>query len=163
VAASTLVVSALTAWLVSAVGLSIIDLRTRTLPTRIIWAAAGAVWLLYTAAALLAGRSGPLAGAALGALAASAPLALIHLIHPPSMGFGDVRFAVLNGMVCGWWGWHVALGGLAAGFGAALPEAVAVMIRHGARTSRPLGPYLAIGAGAAAWWGAATYGIVPSG
>ena len=156
------VVAAAGVWLGAAVWLSVVDLRTRTLPTRIIWWAAGAVWALYSAASLIAGDARGLIGAVLGALAASAPLAAVSLIHPPSMGFGDVRFSVLNGLLCGWWGWEAALAGLALAFCAALPEALVVMARHGARTSRPLGPYLAVGAAAAAAWSVAVYGWVPA-
>lgn len=159
---AALVLAAAATWLAAAAWLSVIDVRTRTLPTRIIWCAAGAVWVLLSAASLAAGDARGLLGAVLGALACSAPLAAVHLIHPPSMGFGDVRFGVLNGLLCGWWGWNVALAALALAFLLALPEALAVMVRHGARASRPLGPYLALGAVGASAWGVWTLGIVPA-
>ena len=82
------------------------------------------------------------------------------LCNPPSLGFGDVRLSALNGLLCGWWGWPVALAGLTAGFVLALPEALVTLARHGLRTSRPLGPYLLAGAAAAAGWAAATRGLV---
>lgn len=155
------VCAALAVWLASAATLAVVDLRTRRLPTRLIWSAAAAVWVLYAAASLVGGEPSGLWGALAGALAASAPVFAVHLVHPPSMGFGDVRFSVLNGLVCGWWGWHVALAGLAAGFLAALPEALVVTVKYGARSSRPLGPYLAVGTAAALLWAAATSGVVP--
>lgn len=155
--------AALAVWLGSAATLAVIDLRTRLLPTRIIWPTAGAIWALYAAASALRGDPSGLWGALAGACAASAPVFAIHFVHPPSMGFGDVRFSVLNGLVCGWWGWHVGLLGLAAGFCAALPEALVVMARHGARSTRPLGPYLAVGTASAVAWAAAASGIVPGG
>lgn len=157
------VCAALVVWLGSAAALAVIDLRTRLLPTKLIWPAAGAVWALYAVASLARGDPSGLWGALAGALACSAPVFAIHFVHPPSMGFGDVRFSVLNGLVCGWWGWHVALAGLAAGFLAALPEALVVMARHGARASRPLGPYLAVGTAASVLWAVATSGVVASG
>lgn len=157
----TFVFAALGAWLGSATALSVIDLRTRLLPTKLIWPTAAAVWVLYAAASLARGDPSGLWGALAGACAASAPVFAVHFVHPRSMGFGDVRFSVLNGLVCGWWGWHVALLGLAAGFLAALPEALVVMARHGPRSSRPLGPYLALGTAAAVSWAAATSGVVP--
>lgn len=155
--------AALLVWLGSAAALTVIDLRTRLLPTKLIWTTAAAVWALYAAASLTRGDPSGLWGALAGAFACSTPVLVIHFIHPPSMGFGDVRFSVLNGLVCGWWGWHVALVGLAAGFFAALPEALVVMARHGPRSSRPLGPYLAAGTAAAALWAMTTAGVVPSG
>ncbi|MYB80784.1 MAG: prepilin peptidase, partial [Acidimicrobiales bacterium] len=160
-AAGVCVSAGLAAWLIAASWLSIIDLRTRTLPTRIIWSTAAAVGVLLTAAALLAGRAEGIYGAALGALACSAPLAVVHFAHPPSMGFGDVRFAVLNGMLCGWWHWALALAALAASFLAASPDAVWTMTRRGTRASRPLGPYLALGTAGAVGWAAVSRGVVP--
>lgn len=155
--------TALLVWLGSATVLAVVDLRTRRLPTRLIWPAAAAVWALYAVASLARSDPSGLWGALAGALACSAPMLAIHLVHPPSMGFGDVRFSVLNGLVCGWWGWHVALLALAAGFLAALPEALAVMARHGARSSRPLGPYLAVGTAVAVLWAVVVSGLVPGG
>lgn len=148
-------------WAAAALRLSVIDLRTRTLPSRIIWAAAAVVWVLYSAAALAAADPALLANAAAGAAACAAPLAVIHIAHRPSMGLGDVRFSVLNGMLCGWWGWQAAVAALAGAFCLALPEALWAMARHGPRTARALGPYLAVGAGATAAWSAAMSGLVP--
>ncbi|WP_419910548.1 prepilin peptidase [Candidatus Poriferisodalis sp.] len=159
--AAALVYAAAVVWFASAAALSVIDWRTRLLPTRLIWPAAAAVWVLYGIASALRGTPSGLLGALGGALACSAPLLVIHVIHPASMGFGDVRFSVLNGLVCGWWGWHVALAGLALSFVAALPEALAVMARHGPRSSRPLGPYLALGTAAATAWALLVLGAVP--
>lgn len=162
VAAGVCVWAGLAVWLLSAVRLSVIDIRTMTLPTRIIWSAAAAVGVLLAAAALLARRPEGIYGAALGALACSAPLAVVHFVHPPSMGFGDVRFAVLNGLLCGWWHWKLALAALAASFLAASPDAVWTMTRRGTRASRPLGPYLALGTAAAVGWAAVSRGVVPA-
>ena len=149
-------------WLGAGVRLAVIDLRTGLLPTRLIWPTAGVVWLLYAAASLIEAEPGGLLGAALGAAACGAIMAAVHFVHPPSMGFGDVRLSVLNGLLCGWWGWQVALLGLTAGFVLALPEAVVVLVRHGLGASRPLGPYLLAGAAVAAGWAVATRGLVPA-
>ena len=138
-----------------------VDLRTRTLPTRVIWSAAAVVWILYVAASLVEGAPEGLMWAAVGAAACGAFLAVVHFSHPPSLGFGDVRLAVLNGLLCGWWGWRAALFGLGAGFLVALPEALVTLFRQGPRAARPLGPYLVIGAAAIAAWQAVTQGLVP--
>lgn len=154
-----LVVAAALCWLGAGVRLAVTDLRTGRLPTRLIWPTAGMVGLLYAVASLIEAEPGGLIGAAVGAAVCGVIMAAVHFIHPPGMGFGDVRLSVLNGLLCGWWGWQVALLGLTAGFVLALPEAVVVLFRHGLRTSRPLGPYLLAGAGAAAGWAAATRGL----
>ena len=157
-----LVAAAAAAWLTAGVWLAATDLRTGLLPTRVIWPTAGAVWVLYAAASLIEAEPAGLIGAALGAAACGAVLAAVHFAHPPSMGFGDVRLSVLNGLLCGWWGWQAALVGLMAGFALALPEALVVIARHGLRASRPLGPYLLAGAAVAVVWAAATRGLIPA-
>lgn len=156
-----LVLTALALWGAAAARLAVVDLRTRTLPTRIIRSAAGAVWLLYAAASILEEAPRGLVGAAVGAAICGGALAVVHFAHPPSLGFGDVRLAALNGLLCGWWGWRVALGGLAAGFLLAFPEAVVSLIRRGPRATRPLGPYLIAGAAATAIYSATTTGLTP--
>ena len=156
-----LVGAAVAAWLVAGVRLAVTDLRTGLLPTRMIWPTAAVVWTLFALAALVETEPAGLAGAAAGAAACGALLATVHFVHPPAMGFGDVRLSVLNGLLCGWWGWEIALVGLTAGFVLALPEALIVLARHGRNASRPLGPYLLAGAAVAAGWAAATQGLVP--
>ena len=141
--------------------LAVADLRTGRLPTRLIWPAAGIVWLLYAVASLIEAEPGGLIGAAVGAALCGAIMAAVHFIHPPGLGFGDVRLSVLNGLLCGWWGWEVALWGLATGFALAVPEALVVLVRHGRGASRPLGPYLLAGTAAAVGWAAAIGGLVP--
>ena len=157
------VAAAVAVWACAAVALAVIDFRTRLLPTRLIWPTAAVVWVLFAAASLIRGQPDGLLGALAGALVCSVPVLLVHVVHPPSMGFGDVRFCVLNGLLCGWWGWQVALLCLAAGFLAALPEALVVLARQGSRASRPLGPYLTAGAGGAVLWSIVTMGAVPGG
>lgn len=159
---AALVLTALAVWGAAAIWLAVVDLRTRTLPTRIIWSTAGAVWLLYAVAAILEVAPRGLLGAALGAAVCGGALAVVHFAHPPSLGFGDVRLAVLNGMLCGWWGWQTALAGLAAGFLLAFPEAVVNLIRRRFRATRPLGPYLIAGAAATAIYSATTTGLTPN-
>lgn len=156
-----LVCAAVAVWLGAGVWLSIVDLRTRLLPTRAIWTAAAAVWVLLASASLAGSDSGALVGAAVGAAASGGVLATIHLISPASMGFGDVRLSVLNGLLCGWWGWPWALYGLAAGFCLALPEAAVTIARHGPRASRPLGPYLVAGSAVVVAAAIARDGLVP--
>ena len=155
-------VVAAAAWCGAGSWLAVTDLRTGRLPTRVIWLTAAAVWALYAAASAIEGEPAGLLAAAVGAAVCGSLLAIVHLVHPPSMGFGDVRLSVLNGLLCGWWGWQAALLGLMAGFLLAMPEAVVVMMRHGLRASRPLGPYLVAGAAVVTTWAVATMGLVPA-
>ncbi len=157
-----LVAAGVSGWSIAGVWLAVTDLRTGLLPTRVIWPAAWGLWVFYAAASLIEADPAGLVGACLGAAACGAILASVHFVHPPSMGFGDVRLSVLNGLLCGWWGWQAALVGLAAGFVLALPEALVVIARHGLGASRPLGPYLLAGAALVAISAAATRGLVPA-
>ena len=156
------VLVAAVAWSGAGTWLAVTDYRTGLLPTRLIWPTAGAVWVLYVAASLIEGEPAGLIGATLGAAVCGAALAAVHFVHPPSMGFGDVRLSVLNGLLCGWWGWQAALLGLMAGFVLAFPEALVVLARRGMRASRPLGPYLVAGAWLVVVWAAATRGLAPA-
>ena len=160
---AALVVAALVVWGGAGGVLAVTDFRHRVLPTRIIWPTAGVVWVLYTAASLVERASAGLLWAAVGGAACGAALAVVHVAHPPSLGFGDVRLGVLNGLLCGWWGWQAALAGLMAGFLLALPEALITLVREGARASRPLGHYLLAGAAAVAIYSAVTRGLIPFG
>ncbi len=155
------VIAALATWGASASWLAIVDHRTATLPTRVIWGAAGAVWALWTAASLLEARPDGLVGAVIGAAVCGGLLAVVHFAHRASLGFGDVRLATLNGLLCGWWGWRTALAALGAGFLLALPGAVVTLVREGGRATRPLGPYLVAGTAAAVIWSALDRGLVP--
>ena len=157
-----MVVAAVATWSAAGVWLAVTDLRTGLLPTRAIWPSAAAVWALLAGVSLIEGESAGLIGAAAGGMACGGILAAVHFAHPPAMGFGDVRLSVLNGLVCGWWGWRAALLGLVAGFVMALPEALITLARHGPRASRPLGPYLVGGAAAVVAWAVATRGLVPA-
>ena len=159
---AVLVGAAVAVWLAAGVRLAVTDLRTGLLPTRVIWPTAAVVWVLYTAASLVEAEPAGLVGAAVGGAGCGALMAAIHLVHPPAMGFGDVRLSVLNGLLCGWWGWQTALVGLTAGFLLALPEALIVLARRGRSASRPLGPYLLAGAAIAAGWATAAQGLVPA-
>lgn len=156
-----LVVAALALWAGAGLWLAVVDIRSRVLPTRVIWSTAGLVWMLYSAASVVERTPSGLIWAVVGGAVCGGALAVVHFLYPPSLGFGDVRLGVLNGLLCGWWGWQAALGGLMAGFIVALPGALLTLVRDGARATRPLGHYLVIGAAAVAIYSAVTLGLVP--
>lgn len=161
--AAALVLAALVVWGGAGAWLAVTDYRSRILPTRVIWITAGLVWVLYAAASLVEGVPSGLVGAAIGGAVCGGALAVVHFAHPPSLGFGDVRLSVMNGLLCGWWGWRAALFGLMAGFLVALPQAIVTLVREGARAGRPLGPYLVAGTAAVAILSATRSGLVPFG
>jgi leader peptidase (prepilin peptidase)/N-methyltransferase len=85
--------------------------------------------------------------AVLGAVAYGGGLFVLHVISPRGMGFGDVKFALLIGLVMGALGWaHVAVAAAAAVLTAGV-VGVAVLIRGGTGKSKlPFGVFMALGA-----------------
>ena len=142
-------------WVAALVALSMIDLDTFTLPRKIIYVAAGIGAALLAVAAVINGSTRDPREAVLGAVIAFAFLFLIHMISPRGMGFGDVRLAGLLGLFMGW----VELGVVAVGLFLAFMFASVVGIglmaagRRGRKDRLPFGPFLALGAIVAVWFG----------
>nr|WP_281069700.1 A24 family peptidase [Nesterenkonia lacusekhoensis] len=137
--------------MICALVLALIDLREHRLPNRIIYP-----WALFTLALL------PLLGLLLGdgsavlrAVAAGLTWALvflgIRLVHPPSLGMGDVKLVLVLGVYAGFLGWSavgaaVVLSCLSGG----LVSAVLLVTRRASRhTAIPFGPFLLLGTGLA--------------
>ena len=121
------------------VALSIVDLRTRRLPNRIVVPAA--LIVLAAHVALSPDRSVEWIVAALGA---SGLLFVAALAYPGGLGMGDVKLAFLLGAALGW----AVAAALAIGFLAAALAGILMIVRGGwaARKSTiPLGPFLALG------------------
>ncbi len=82
---------------------AVIDIEERRLPDA--WVAAGAVAVIVTVVVdSVVGQpneTGVPAHVALGALAMSLPVLALHLVSPASMGFGDVKAAVVLGAAVG--------------------------------------------------------------
>lgn len=86
------------------VAVSVIDLRTLIVPTRIVWPAFGAVMALSLAASAVESEWVWLLTALVGLVALAGPLFVLWFVLPSGMGFGDVRFAVLLGWTVGFYG-----------------------------------------------------------
>lgn len=132
-------------WL--AVVLSIVDIRTHTLPNRYVLPAypiAGALLLL---AALLAGMPGHALRAVGGALAMGALYWLLWAVYPAGMGFGDVKLAGVLGLFLGFLSWQHVMFGVAAGFvvGGVWGVFLIVSRRGTARSAIPFGPAMLAG------------------
>jgi len=97
---------------------ALIDIHTRRLPD--VWVGAAAVvFLVADALDRAIGTSAvPPGHIVLGALIMGGPLLLLHLMSPTSMGFGDVKLAVVLGAAIGATDWHLALPALALAAGA---------------------------------------------
>lgn len=129
------------------VALSGIDLHTKRLPDKVVFPTLALTAIGLVVAALVDDRTGDLARAGIGALLAFAMLLVIHLVRPDGMGFGDVKLALLCGLVLGWFGLADVVLGIYGGFmlGAIVGVVVMAVRRGGRRTAIPFGPFMAAG------------------
>ncbi|MGP9504129.1 prepilin peptidase [Specibacter sp. AOP5-B1-6] len=142
-------------WL--AVRLSIIDIRTHTLPNKLVVPAYPIAGVLLLAAALLAGVPMHAVSALGGALAMGAVYWLLWAAYPAGMGFGDVKLSGVLGLFLGFLSWQHVVLGLAAGFVAGGLWGIALIAsrRGTAKSTIPFGPAMLLGA-------LATMAVVPA-
>jgi leader peptidase (prepilin peptidase) / N-methyltransferase len=127
------------------VTLSVIDVRLRIVPNRIVLPAAGVALVAHT-------LIDPSPEWLLGAIGASGFLFLAVLAYPKGLGMGDVKLALLLGAGLGA---SVSVA-LLLGFIASLVPAVVLFARHGLAARKmavPLVPFLALGAVVALFFG----------
>ena len=131
--------------------LTVVDLRHRLLPNRVIVPAAGTTAALLTLAAAVDGMWDQLLRAGLGGIVLFGAFLVMALVSPSALGMGDVKLAGLLGLPLGWLGWGVVLVGAAAGF--VVQAAVALLLlttrRIGLRSELPFGPAMLLGAAVA--------------
>ncbi len=135
--------------LVSALAvLSIVDVRERRLPKRIVHGVASASLVWFVLLAAIEGAPMPLVRSLACGAAALAVAWALHGASPTGLGFGDVRLVGLIALDLGWLGTGVAAVGLLAGVVlAGLAAAGLVLVcRRALDDGLPLGPFLATGA-----------------
>jgi leader peptidase (prepilin peptidase)/N-methyltransferase len=116
----------------------VIDARTRRLPDPWIAAAGAAVLGLWSKGAANATTNRPTAAdLATGIALTAGPLAVLHLVSPASMGFGDVKAAAVLGAAVATVDAHAGLVVLALASAAATLTALARR-----RTTIAFGPFL---------------------
>jgi leader peptidase (prepilin peptidase) / N-methyltransferase len=134
------------------VALSVIDWRTRLLPTWLIAPSYYVVGALCVLASLLTGDWAALRNAAIGWIGGFLFFFLMNLVFPAGMGYGDVRLSGVLGMALGWVGLGPLVLGLYTGFfiggvGGAVLSGLKVFHRK----HYPFGPFMVVGA----WLGVA--------
>jgi len=143
------------ALVVGLVGLSWIDLRTKRLPREIIYATAGVGVPLLVVAALVEHQPKRIWMLLLGAAINLAIMGAIYLLSRGGMGDGDVRLSPLLGAYLGFLNPGLAPVGLFYGFLLGAIASVPLLITRKAdrRTALPFGPFLALGAYLAIFFG----------
>jgi leader peptidase (prepilin peptidase)/N-methyltransferase len=133
--------------------LSVIDIRTKKIPNRIVYPSVP-VAAIYIVVADLAGGSLDVVLGGLGFLAYGLGLLIVALIAPRGMGMGDVKLAGFIGLVLGSLGLRFVA--VAAGAGIVLGGVGAIVaLAQGAtrKTGIPYGPFMAGGALVACFFG----------
>lgn len=133
-------------WL--AISLSVIDIRTHTLPNRFVLPAYPIAGVLLLGAALAGGIPHHALNAAGGAVAMAGLYWVLWFVYPAGMGFGDVKLAGVLGMFLGFVGWEHVVLGAGAGFVAGGLWGLALMVsrRGSAKSAIPFGPSMLTGA-----------------
>lgn len=135
------------------VAITVIDLRHRIIPNRLVYPAI-VVAAGYVVVARLAGNSVDLVDSGIGFLAYGGGLLVIAFIAPRGMGMGDVKLAALVGLVLGVLG--IRYVGVAAGMGiliGGVAAIVALLLGASRKSGLPYGPSIAVGAAVAAFAG----------
>lgn len=128
--------------------ISIVDLREKRIPNRMLLVASPIVVALLGAGLLVRGEPQRLLAALGGAAALFALFLVIALAVPAAMGMGDVKLAALLGAALGAAGWMAWLAGLLAAFliGGIVAIVALASRRVGLRGSIPFGPWMVAGA-----------------
>lgn len=130
--------------------LSLVDLRCRLLPTRLILPTLALAVLYALVDWLASGSSDDLVRALIGMVAARSAFWVLWFIRSAGMGFGDVRLSSLLGFVLAHLGWAPFAVGLYAPFLLfAVPGLVLALVRRDRsllKQAAPFGPFLLAGA-----------------
>ena len=118
------------------------------MPVSILYPTLAITAVLLSVAAGVDDRWDDLVRALIGGAIGFAVFRLIHLASPRSMGYGDVRLAILCGLVLGWHGLTYVIVGLYGAFvlGAVVGVALIVFGRGKFGKAIPFAPYLAAAA-----------------
>ncbi|WP_022891208.1 prepilin peptidase [Agromyces subbeticus] len=144
----TWLLPALLAFAACATVLSIVDLAEHRLPNAVVFPALGAVAVLLVPASWAGSAWLPMLWALAGAAAMFAVYLLLALISPSSMGMGDVKLALVIGLLVGWFGLSTWLLGLLGAFvvGGVIAIIALALRRVTLRGSIPFGPSMLAGA-----------------
>ncbi|WP_173922790.1 A24 family peptidase [Agromyces sp. Marseille-P2726] len=142
------ILPALLAFAAASTVLTLVDLAEKRLPNSVVFPTLGVVAVLLVPATWADGAWVRLLWAVGGAAAMFAVYFLLALISPSSMGMGDVKLALVIGLLLGWFGLNAWLIGLLAAFvvGGLVAIVALILRRVTLRGSIPFGPSMLVGA-----------------
>lgn len=136
--------------------LTVIDLDHKLLPDRVVYPTFVAGWIGLTVAAVVGSETDRLFDAALGAAIFGGFFFLVAFIYPAGMGGGDIKLGFVLGTFIGYLGAPgLVLVGMFLAFliGAVVGAVVMARSGEGRKSQVPFGPFLALGAVIAIFWG----------
>lgn len=143
------ILPALLIFAAAATVLTLVDLTEKRLPNAVVFPTLGLVALLLLPPTWWAsGTWWPLLWAVTGAAGMFAVYFVLALVSPSSMGMGDVKLALVIGLLLGWFGLNAWLVGLLAAFvvGGVIALIALALRRVTLRGSIPFGPSMLAGA-----------------
>ncbi|MET3635830.1 MULTISPECIES: prepilin peptidase [Curtobacterium] len=144
----TVLLGALLFLMAVSVALSLIDLDTHRLPNAVVYPAAVVLLVLLGAVSAVSGDWGALLRGLLGAVVLGGTYLVLALAVPGGMGLGDVKLAVVLGLVLAYLGWGPLAVGAFGGFLVGGTVAIALVAIGRARMGSgvPFGPSMLVGA-----------------
>ncbi|MCA5923285.1 prepilin peptidase [Curtobacterium oceanosedimentum] len=130
------------------VALTLIDTDTHTLPNAVVYPSAVVLAVLLALVSALDGDWGALGRAAIGAAVLGTAYLALALAVPGGMGLGDVKLAVVLGLVLAYLGWGPLAVGAFGAFVVGGTVALALLVSGRARWrgGLPFGPSMLVGA-----------------
>ncbi|MGW9182888.1 prepilin peptidase [Agromyces sp. NPDC055661] len=128
--------------------LALVDLAEKRLPNAVIFPTLGVVGVMLVPPTWVSGEWIPLLWAVAGSAGMFVVYFVLALISPSSMGMGDVKLALVIGLLLGWFGLNAWLIGLLAAFvvGGLVAIVALILRRVTLRGSIPFGPSMLAGA-----------------
>ncbi len=129
------------------VALTVVDWRTRLLPTRVIAPSYVVLVALVLVCFLITRDTDDLIRAGWGWLGAGALFFVLWFVHPRGLGYGDVRLSGLLGIALGYLGWGPLVVGIYTGFLlGGVGGGLLSLLRIVERRAFPFGPFMLVGA-----------------
>ncbi|MEW2005900.1 A24 family peptidase [Microbacterium sp. NPDC079208] len=128
--------------------LAVIDVRTHRLPNRIVLPTLALLVVAVSVDAVVTADAAPLGRGLLGSLVLGGFYAVLRMISHAGMGGGDVKLALVIGLLLAWHGWGAFLLGASSAFvlGAVFALVLLAAGRVDRRTRIAFGPWMIAGA-----------------